>query len=217
MNLPLNVEQWQNIQLLFEGQRLRRGWTREELARKAGLSRTTLFYLERGGTQQPRLSTLKRLAETLELDFQELMEQSLAARPPADLSPSLDPRDSPVPARSDLRLSPEFDRKTNPVIDQVLAESPALFQEFTSSDWEELYDGMRMDEAISAHGVRDQAVRITRKKQLIRKLEVLLQTHFSEITAALLETLYQQIQASSSHWELNSGCPPALRQPPPGQ
>jgi len=231
MNPPLNSEQWRSIQVQFEGQRLRRGWTREELARKAGVSRTTLFYLERGGTQHPRLSTIKRLAETLDLDFHRLMDESLTAQnsdPMArnpddswnrsmDHSPD-DPSHSPAEQfPSDSPDSDPFDRETNPCVAQVLAETPSLFQGFTPTDWNELYSCMGMGGALTPHGVRDQATRIVRKKQLVRKLEVLLETHYSEVAAALLETLFQQIQIASPGSEPDSGWQAPLRQPPPGQ
>lgn len=217
MSPSLKPEQWQSIQHLFEGQRLRRGWTREELARKAGLSRTTLFYFfERSGTQQPRLTTIKRLAETFELDFQQIIDQSFA--PSNSTSESSNRLGFQVPSSFPLStpFSPGFDRQTNPVVQEVLDESPVLFQEFTSTDWDELYSCMGMGGALTHEGVRDQASRISRKKQLVRKLEVLLETHFSEVTAALLETLFRQIQVSSPTCDLHAGWQAPSREPPPG-
>jgi len=226
MNPPLKPEQWRSIQVQFEGQRLRRGWTREELARKAGVSRTTLFYLERGGTQHPRLSTLKRLAETLDLDFHRLMDESLATvgePSPQNFVDPWSPSFDQVADSDQLTVSgpfgnsQRFDRETNPFVAQVVSETPALFQGFTESDWNELYSCMGMGGALTPHGVRDQAARIARKKQLVRKLEVLLETHYSEVAAALLETLFRQIQISSPVAQSDPGWQAPLRQRPPGQ
>ncbi len=129
MSPSLKPEQWQSIQHLFEGQRLRRGWTREELARKAGLSRTTLFYFfERSGTQQPRLTTIKRLAETFELDFQQIIDQTFA--PSNSTSESSNRLGFQVPSSFPLStpFSPGFDRQTNPVVQEVLDESRFSFR-----------------------------------------------------------------------------------------
>ena len=42
-----------------------RGWNLGVLARRAGVSRTTLYYLQRGVTRRPRLSTLSKIARAL--------------------------------------------------------------------------------------------------------------------------------------------------------
>lgn len=54
--------------------RLAKGWTREELAFRAGVSHRTVVRLEQGqeARGEARLSTLKRLATALELDQVEL-------------------------------------------------------------------------------------------------------------------------------------------------
>lgn len=222
MNSPLNAEQWRSIQVQFEGQRLRLGWTREELARRSGISRTTLFYLERGGTQQPRLSTLKRLAKTLELDFQALIGESLTGpfgtASPLDHSNSSHPYpEIPMGRNSEpLSDSSRFDRETNPSITDVVAESPTLFQGFSHSDWDELYSCMGMGGPLTHDGVRHQAARISRKKQLIRKLEVLLETHYSEVAATLLDALFEKIRFPSPNEEGNAGWQAPDRSHPPG-
>lgn len=215
MNPTLHPLQWQFLHLQLEGQRLRRGWTRGELARRARLSRTTLFYLEQG-TQQPRLSTLQRLADTLDLDFETLISDSFASlpqTPPPPIPPITPPPENlgfPLPSESS-----EYDRETNPAVSQVLAESPEVFTEFSPADWQELYSCMGMGGALTPDGVRDQAAHITRKKQLLHKLEILLETHYSEVAATLLDALYQQIQIPSSSSASSSGWQPPLRQEPP--
>lgn len=214
MNSVFSPEHWRSIQIQFEGQRLRRGWSRKELASKARVSRTTLFNLERGSTHQPRVSTLKRLAETLDLDFHRLIDETLSSSPAVhtDHGDSMD--------RGDFRSpddSSRFDRETNPCVAQVFAEAPGLFQGFTAADWDELYSCMGMGGALTTNGVRDQVARIGRKKQLIRKLDILLETHYSEVAAALLETLFRQVQIVPSGGGSETGWQAPLRESPPGQ
>jgi transcriptional regulator with XRE-family HTH domain len=47
-------------------QRLKRGWSQEELGRRCGLHRTEISLLERS-ERDPRLATIVRLARALEL------------------------------------------------------------------------------------------------------------------------------------------------------
>src|SRR5215475_14317391 len=48
--------------------RMAAGVSQEELAERAGLSRRGISDLERGARRTPRLATVRRLAEALELD-----------------------------------------------------------------------------------------------------------------------------------------------------
>jgi transcriptional regulator with XRE-family HTH domain len=52
--------------------RLRTGWSLEELAERAGVSRSTLHHLEHGTTQHPRLLTLHRLAKAFGVEVEML-------------------------------------------------------------------------------------------------------------------------------------------------
>jgi predicted ATPase/DNA-binding XRE family transcriptional regulator len=53
---------------LVQRYRLAVGWTQEELAERAGLSARAISDLERGVKSQPRLDTVRRLAQALQLD-----------------------------------------------------------------------------------------------------------------------------------------------------
>lgn len=54
----------------IRAQRLRTGWSLEELAERAGVSRSTLHHLEHGTTQHPRLLTLHRLARAFGVEVE---------------------------------------------------------------------------------------------------------------------------------------------------
>jgi len=53
--------------------RLRSGWTIDEVADRADISRSTVYQLERGGTPRPRGQTLHRLAEAYGVSIDELL------------------------------------------------------------------------------------------------------------------------------------------------
>jgi transcriptional regulator with XRE-family HTH domain/tetratricopeptide (TPR) repeat protein len=87
--------------------RLARGLTQETLAHEAMMSPTAIAALERGRNRAPRMSTLRQLAQALDLDSEELAELSRAATSepqdedapiatPAVPSPSSLPRPPPA-------------------------------------------------------------------------------------------------------------------------
>ena len=63
--------------------RLRAGLTQEDLAGRSGLSPRAIRDLERGSARHPRLSTVRLLADALELTDQDRARLISAARPPA--------------------------------------------------------------------------------------------------------------------------------------
>jgi len=53
--------------------RKRRGWTQEELAKRAGVRRATIHALERGAS--PRLDTLEKLAQAFGVKVSQLLRE----------------------------------------------------------------------------------------------------------------------------------------------
>jgi transcriptional regulator with XRE-family HTH domain len=56
--------------------RLARFWSRDELAEKSGIHRDHIGRLERGYEGESRPPTVRKLAEALEMDPRELLEDS---------------------------------------------------------------------------------------------------------------------------------------------
>ena len=54
--------------------REKRGWTQEQLARKTGLNRVSIAYIEVGLRKAPTISTRKKLAKALGVSITELLE-----------------------------------------------------------------------------------------------------------------------------------------------
>ena len=58
-------------------QRYAKGWGPDELAHRASISRTALYQIESGRTEQPRAGTLRRIAQALEIPTETLLGGSL--------------------------------------------------------------------------------------------------------------------------------------------
>src|SRR5262245_40757891 len=92
----------------------REGLTLAELVQRSNLDHRTLKRLLKG-RKQPQSRTLHRLAASLNVPVEELFQDAALLR---------------------HRL---FDRKTNPVVDDVIESHPQLFHGWTEAEFDELY------------------------------------------------------------------------------
>ena len=53
--------------------RKQKGWSQERLAQEAGISYSTLIKLERNGIKNPKIETVIKLADALEVSLDELV------------------------------------------------------------------------------------------------------------------------------------------------
>ena len=157
---------------------LRRGLSRGELAARSGISRTTLYQIERGGVAHPRGTTLKRIADALEIDVLRLA------------APDAEAANGPEEPRQRA-----FDRSTNPCVDDVSEACPSLFAGWSPADWDELYSTFGNGGQLTADGVAQSAVQINRKREVAHRLNVLLETHLGDVAAGLIDTLYKLVSA----------------------
>jgi transcriptional regulator with XRE-family HTH domain len=175
--------------------RLERGWNLDRLARKAGLSRTTVYGLECGAIARPRASTLRRLAEALGLPAADLGAMLAAEAAPRD-APRLGDGGGPsagASASGPRELSTDFDRRTNPRVDEVVRHDPTLFAGWSREDWDQLYSTFGVGGSLSDEGVVAQAERINRQRELTFKLQLLLQTHLAGAAEEFVNRLYGQV------------------------
>ncbi len=166
----------------------RKGWDLSELAEKAGISRTTLYHLLEGHTDKPRLGTLSRLAEPLGLEVDELLGgPANVVLPGAAATISF----SEAAAR-------EFDAAANPAVDEVARERPDLFRGWESDDWAELRSMFGTGGALNPGGVVRAADAINRRREAVRKLRIVLETHLSDVAIGLVETLYEMVRVKGA-------------------
>ena len=92
--------------------RYAKGWGPDELANRASISRTALYQIESGKTEQPRAGTLRRIAEALSIPTETLlgptsvMGVSLAFPSVNPSLPSSRPRVETRDEEDVLRLNP---------------------------------------------------------------------------------------------------------------
>jgi transcriptional regulator with XRE-family HTH domain len=168
----------------------RKGWDLSELAEKAGISRTTLYHLLEGHTDKPRLATLSRLAEPLGLEVDELL-----GGPPSPLATPITPTETIPFSEAAVR---EFDAAANPSVDEVARERPDLFRGWEPEDWAELRSMFGTGGALNPGGVVRAADAINRRREAVRKLRVVLETHLSDVAIGLVETLYEMVRVKGA-------------------
>lgn len=158
---------------------MERGWDEVELARRADVSRTTLYHLRLGKIRRPRITTLKSLAEAFEITLDHfLWGQS-------------EPPRLAVSSRS--AASSNFDRATNQAVLQVYEEHPQLFTGWTDREWEELYSTFGVGGALNEEGVMANAGQINDSRRTRRQLDVVMETHLREVAAKMIESLYRMV------------------------
>lgn len=165
----------QHLAARIRAECVRRGLELQELARQAGVSRTTLYHLERGHTGRLRTKTLQKIAGVLGLSVDELF--------------------SPIRSTSDRERVRAFDRATNPLVTEVMQEQPHLFEGWSESDVDELYSTFGTGGPLSTRGVINAAEAINRKRDAIHKLHVVLETHLREHALGMIDMMYQMVQA----------------------
>ena len=123
-------------------QRYAKGWGPDELASRAAISRTALYQIESGKTEQPRAATLRRIAQALDIPTESLLGQHLgivalgwaaseaAQSPRASETPTFATRfrieDAPVPASA---RTGELERKFLELLASPLGEGLAKIVE----------------------------------------------------------------------------------------
>ena len=156
-----------------------------ELARRASVSRTTLHNLQNGATRRPRAATLVRIAEALDLP-PETLTDSLGDNPPVNA----------WGANSAAAL--QFDRDTNRCVKEVYGRRPRLFAGWTDDEWNELYSTFGTGGQLAPQGVEAMAEKINARRETVRQLHVLMETHLADVATDLIDTLYRQVRPQSN-------------------
>ncbi len=186
----------------YTGNRVRqlrkaRGWDQKELAGRAGISRTTLIALENGKTETPRLATLEQLSAAFKVSVRDLCDSAIAVRqlPTVEfVAKEL----AGLPTDEDSEAARHFDQLTNPVVKQVAAESPTLFSGWDEADWNELYSTFGTGGQLTEFGVRQTAAKINQRREILRKLCIVLETEYSDLAEEMIELLYRRTQPTDN-------------------
>lgn len=198
---------------LIRSGRLRKGLNQEDLAQRAGVSRTTLHHLERGAIHKPRASTLSRLATVLEISPDELAVgwQPCGDDPPA--APGL----LEILSEQTAFDQAAFDAVTNPLLAEVCAAEPQHFRGFSSADWEELASQVGVGGGLTREGVIDAAARLQTDKETVARLRLILQTHLRDPARQLIDALYQSVAIDPPAVQGTGTSPPTSTHPVPPQ
>ena len=143
------------------------------LAEQSGLDERTIRGILRGG-HTPHAETLRRLAQGLGVAVDELFVE------PAQL------------------LYRRFDRQSNPLVAEVVAEHKRLFKGWTEADFDELHSRVGTGGALTVEGTLAAARAMNRKRQLHDRLDLLLESSHAEIVAGILDVLYERMSAGAA-------------------
>ena len=161
-------------------ERMNRGWDVVELERRSGIGRTTLYHLEKGHTQRVRSSTIAAIARAFEMDVEQLLSGHTAS------------------ATSDRRRAAAFDRATNPSVAEVARERPEVFEGWTVDEWEEINSQFGVGGQLTPLGALKAAEAINEKRETVRQLQVVLETHLRDVAREMIQTLYRMVRATSA-------------------
>lgn len=151
----------------------RRGLTIGELAAASQVDERTIRGLLLGRNTRPHARTLARLAAGLEVEADEFF-----------LNPA---RPSPH----------EFDRRTNPRVDEAIDSHPSLFDGWTAAEFDELHSHFGEGGSLTEEGALAMARAINRKRDVLRKVSLLLESGESDFLVGVVDLLYRRIQVDS--------------------
>jgi transcriptional regulator with XRE-family HTH domain len=142
------------------------------VAERTGLDARTVRGILRG-THTPHSRTLHRLARGLGVAVDEFF---------------LDPAQL---------LYRRFDRGTNPVVAEVVAENKEIFAGWSEADFDELHSRVGAGGALTAEGALAAAMQMNRRRRLHERLDLLMESSHAELVAGIIELLYEKAVAGT--------------------
>ena len=144
------------------------GMSIHQVASLTGLDQRTIRGIL-NGVKKPHARTLHRLAAGLGVSMDEFFID---------------------PARLLYRC---FDRLTNPMVEEVLADHSELFDGWTQADFDELNSRVGMGGPLTKEGALSAVRLMNRKRELHGKLDLLMESSHAEVDADILDVLYKKI------------------------
>lgn len=146
----------------------RSGMTLQQLVEASGLHERTVKAIL-SGASKPHARTLHQLARGLGVESDELFQHSTVLA---------------------HRL---FDRRTNPVVQDVVESRPELFQGWTEEDYEELYSRFGTGGALTTSGAAAVVLAMNEKRAVHQKVALLLESGEAPLLLGFVDLLYQKI------------------------
>lgn len=170
------------------GRRIRRlrqarGLNLGELGRQASVSRTALYQLERGQIERPHAATIDRLASALGVEPNALWGET---------------RDVVEVGNSQLAQRIDEELRTNPAVRVAREDHPEWFLGWSETDWLQLASARGTGGELTEAGVRREAERISRRREVLKRAELLMATHLADSLSTIVNALYETIQVADS-------------------
>ena len=147
---------------------VRRGLSSDALVAASGVDRRHAGG-GAGRPKRPHTRTLHRLAEALDVPTDEFFQ---------------DPS---------LLAHRTFDRQTNPLVDEVIAERPDLFVGWGEADFDDLYSRFGTGGALTRTGAVAAAEQLNRARAIQAKVAIVLETHEADLLEQLVDLLYRRV------------------------
>ncbi|NQU26031.1 MAG: helix-turn-helix transcriptional regulator [Candidatus Nealsonbacteria bacterium] len=147
------------------------GLSIHQVAGQTGLDQRTIRGLL-AGENKPRAATIHRLAGGLGVPVEEFFVD---------------------PAQLLCRhLDRHFDRQTNPIVEEVLQDRGELFTGWTEADFDELHSRMGTGGGLTREGTIAAAEGMNHKRDLHRKLDLLLETSHADLIGGMIDAAYER-------------------------
>jgi len=147
----------------------RLGLTIHDVVDRSGLDERTIKGILSGSNRRPHAQTLHKLASGLGTEVDELFQNagSLTYR--------------------------QFDRQTNPIVDEVIAARPELFRDWAEPDFDQLYSRFGVGGGLTFEGALEAVHMINRSRKAHQRVEVLLESSEAGLLLSLVDVLYRRV------------------------
>jgi transcriptional regulator with XRE-family HTH domain len=162
----------------YAGDNLRRlmatlGLSIEQVIATSRLNRRTVQRIL-DGSHKPHSRTLHRLAAALGVSASELFVD------PAQL------------------VYRQFDRQTNPMVEEAIERQPALFADWTEADFDELHSRVGAGGPLTIEGALQAVRAMNDNREAHEKLSLLLESSQAELIREILRVMYQKVTVEAA-------------------
>ena len=148
------------------------GLTIDDVVRATGLDQRTVLGILHDGQRRPHARTLHRLATGLGIAADELFQN---------------------PA---LLARRQFDRRTNPVVDEIIGQHPDWFDGWQQRDFDHLYSQFGAGGQLTRDGATAAVKAINRGRKVHGKVALLLASGEADLLSAIVDLLYRRISVA---------------------